>query len=344
MKDTMSRRAHEEIRFNQQRRNPYSNNRSRTRHHTNAIPTASIWLPVLTNRLGIKSKHHQEIFLVACIGIVLLLWYLTPLSDYCATLILWTVPLESDIALGRESLLSLERKYPPVPDRWGVKSIGSELVKSGMISAQFGSDENHLFDNIHLYHWDFGVVHAPQIVNAFALPGGVVRVTDTLLRVLDLTDGELAALIGHEMGHVLHRHSQKRAIKNRLLATIWEAFTFDDQDDTHEESFGEAVGEGLWKSASFLGDMAFSRADEYQADEVAWDILASSYNNYHVQRNIRQFHPKNVRRLLKKLWDFQGGSGSTTWESTHPGTKDRIKALEEKWEKLKYFDKRKFSV
>ncbi len=340
----MRRRTREDQSFNKQRRNPYNDYRSRTDDHNRVIPTASIWFPVLTSKLGIKSKRQQELFLVACIAIVLFLWYMTPLSDYCASLILWTVPVESDVALGRESLLSLERKYPQVPDRWGVKSIGSELVKSGRISAEDGRDENHLFDNIHLYHWDFGVVHAPQVVNAFALPGGVVRVTDTLLRVLDLTDGELAALIGHEMGHVLHRHSQKRVVKNRLLTTIWEAFTFDDEDNTNEKSFGQAVGEGLWKSASFLGDMAFSRADEYQADEVAWDILASTYSNYHGQRYIRHYHPRNVRRLLEKLWDFQGGFGSTTWESTHPGTKDRIKALEEKWDKLNFFDKRKFTL
>ena len=276
---------------------------------------------------------------MACIAVILSAWFLTPLSDYCATWVLWTVPLESDIALGRESLLSLERKYPPVADRWGVTRIGFELVKAGTNAASsFGHDETTAFNNIHLYQWDFGVVHAPQIVNAFALPGGIVRVTDSLLQVLDLTDGELAALLGHEMGHVLHRHSQKRVVKNRFLSTIWEAFTFDDHDASTDESFGEAVAEVLWKSASFLGDMAFSRSDEYQADGAAWDLLASTYS----VRKARQYHPRSVRRLLKKLWDYQGGSGSTTWESTHPGTKDRIYALEEKWNGLTSLEKRRF--
>ena len=77
-----------------------------------------------------------------------------------------------------------------------------------------------------------------QIVNAFALPGGIVRVTDSLLQNLALTDGELAALLGHEMGHILHRHSQKRAVKNKLLSTIWGAFVYEDNDG-YDESFGD---------------------------------------------------------------------------------------------------------
>ena len=198
--------------------------------------------------------------------------------------------------------------------------------------------------NIQQYEWDFSVVHAPQIVNAFTLPGGIVRVTDSLLQNLALTDGELAALLGHEMGHILHRHSQKRAVKNKLLSTIWGAFVYEDNDG-YDESFGEAVAEGLWKSASYLGELAFSRADEYQADETAWDVLASTYSvsggsSNHVIRH--QYHPKSVSRLLQKLWDYQGGSGTTAWESTHPGTKDRIDALKKKWNELTIAEKRKF--
>lgn len=57
-------------------------------------------------------------------------------------------------------------------------------------------------------------------VNAFVLPGGVVCVTSALLRKLALTKGELAALLCHEMGHVLHRHSQARILQQQMLTTI----------------------------------------------------------------------------------------------------------------------------
>eukprot|EP00979_Chaetoceros_neogracilis_P017608 scaffold10260_cov266-Chaetoceros_neogracile.AAC.21 len=55
------------------------------------------------------------------------------------------------------------------------------------------------------WQWSFEVVSAPE-VNAFALSGGVVRVTDSLLIRLDLPKGEIAGLLAHESGHVSHRH------------------------------------------------------------------------------------------------------------------------------------------
>ena len=323
---------------------------------SSSIPAAAtIWLPLLSQRLGIKTKRQQETFLVACIAFLLAIWYLTPLADYAATAILWTVPVDSDVSLGKEALRSLQQKYPPVMDRWGVKKVGLELVNAGYW-AKNSNNQNHnndgLFDNLEQYDWDFGVVHAPQTVNAFALPGGIVRVTDALLNNLSLTNAELAALLGHEMGHVLHRHTQKRAVKNRLLSTIWEAFVYEDHDG-YDESFGEAVAEGLWNGASHLGDLAFSRADEYQADGAAWDLLASTYGANddslgHHRSSSRlyydRYHPTSVRGLLRKLWDYQGGSGSTSWEMTHPGTKDRMDVLEKKWNSLSFMEKQRFAA
>ncbi|KAL3793500.1 hypothetical protein HJC23_007240 [Cyclotella cryptica] len=337
-------------RDNQRRRHPSQNNPYQQNDSTKAVPSVTKWLlPILSRRLGIKSRRQQELFLLGCIVAILALWFLTPVSDSCAAFILYTVPIESDVALGREALVSLERKYPRVHDRWGVSRIGSELVSAGTLSkrdlySRQLQQNPQLFDNIEIYQWDFGVVKAPpDMVNAFALPGGIVRVTDSLLKTLHLTDAELAALLGHEMGHILYRHSQKRAIKNHLLSTIWEAFSYEDNDG-YNESFGEAVAEGMWKSASFLGELAFSRSDEYQADEAAWDLLASTYSTAGRSNNIdaRQFHPKSVKSLLTKLWKYQGGSGSTSWESTHPGTKDRIDALQKKWNTLDTLKRRTF--
>jgi len=328
--------------------NPYtSSRRSSTNTTANPkLPAASIWLPILGHHLGIRNRKHHELLLLAIITSILALWFLTPLSDYCAACILWNVPVITDVELGRQSIVSLESKYPRVQDRWGVQKIGMELVKAGR-NARYNDNNNNnhffgsIFDNIDEYEWDFGVVHAPNLVNAFALPGGIIRVTDSLLQHLYLSNGEIAALLGHEMGHVLHRHSQRRVIKQRFISTLWDAFVYEDNDG-YEESFGEAVAEGLWKSASYLGDLGFSRRDEYQADAAAWDLLSATYlDNKYV---LRRYHPNSVKKLLTKLWDFQGRDASATagWESTHPGTKERIDALKEKWSKLDSRQKRRF--
>jgi Zn-dependent protease with chaperone function len=133
-----------------------------------------------------------------------------------------------------------------------VKSVGWELVTSSSQAV----DENSNY-----YSWDLGIIDHGTMVNAFALPGGVVRVTLALLEQLDLTEGELAALLGHEMGHVLCRHSQARVLQRQVVSMIFQALTYQD-NDAYQESFGEAVGELLLKSADWVGQQAFSRKDE----------------------------------------------------------------------------------
>jgi predicted Zn-dependent protease len=227
--------------------------------------------------------------------------------------VLFLVPLDSDIELGYEAWDSL--RYKTVQDVWGVERIGHEMA------AMSASD----------IPWSFGVVHASQ-VNAFALPGGIVRVTDALLKQLNLSNAELAALLGHEMGHVIHRHAQARLLHQQLLSLILQALVYEDYDD-HQESFGEALGELLLRRASFLGQQSFSRKNEYQADATAWQLLLES----------KRYSPLAVQGLLEKLWDYTGGSGDTSWESTHPGTKDRIEALQVQWKDMPRLERQRLA-
>jgi Zn-dependent protease with chaperone function len=276
----------------------------------------------LAARLGLS--RNQSYVLLASIGTALLgLWFFTPFSDLVTGVVLETVPMSSDIELGLVSLLDIERDYPPVRDRWGVQEVGNQLL----YSAQRRNPD--LIPQEFQYSFDYGVIHA-DFINAFALPGGVIRVTDKLLKTLNLTPMELAALLGHEMGHVIHRHSQRQMIKKQLTTTVFSAMI--DDKENQDESFGEAVAAMLLKGAAWLGQQRFSRQDEYQADEMAWDLLLEA-----------DMDPRSVHRMLQKLWDVSGGSGKTSWESTHPGTEDRIKALKKKWSKLSVNEKRRYS-
>ena len=220
--------------------NPYSRGPTRRRRQQ----------PILFRWLGPMTTRRRNTVLFASIGILLGAWFLTPLADYAVDVVMYTVPIESDVELGVRSWKSMKRQYPSVRDVWGVQKIAWDLTSS------LPMQQHHI-------DWDFGVVEAP-FANAFALPGGIVRVTDGLLKQLHLSDAEIAALVGHEMGHVLHRHSQKKLMKQKLFSTILQAVVYEDNDG-YEESFGEAVSEILLKGASWLGEQSFSRRDEYQA-------------------------------------------------------------------------------
>ena len=295
-----------------------------------------------------RSKKQAIIAILALVSATSI-WFLTPASSIVADFILFTIPIHEDISIGQESWQQIRSKYNyrTVPDQWGVSAIGNELARNIQMQIQMqiqtdssnGSqfdfckvlDLNQCQRQIRQYKWSFEVISAPE-VNAFALPGGIIRVTDSLLRKLQPTRGEIAALLGHEMGHILHRHGQVKLLKKNLVNTILKALVYEDGDDD-QESFGEAVGEILLSGALFLGEMKFSRKDEYEADSAAFDILASS-NSY---------DPRSVKSLLEKLWSISGSSSSISWDKTHPATEERIEVLSKRWNGMTWMEKRKFN-
>jgi len=185
------------------------------------------------------SRQPDRILLISGLLGFFGIWFLTPLSVHVTDAVLLFVPVESDFEMGREAWRSMKHKYPPVSDLWGVEKIGKDLVT---VLDQDGQRMS----------WSFAVVHAPM-VNAFVLPGGIVRVTDTLLKSLHLSDAELAALIGHEMGHVLHRHSQARLLQQQLISYLWKMTTRNHLERRWESSWSVVLDS--WVNSHFHGGM-----------------------------------------------------------------------------------------
>jgi predicted Zn-dependent protease len=269
-------------------------------------------------------------------------FYLTPVSEIITReILLPLVPLNSDFELGRQALLELPSKdisrssWSPL-----LNSVSHELIDTLKRSSGNGQ-KSEIPSSSSSYKWNVGIVRSDAI-NAFALPGGVIRVTDTLLEALQPTRGELAALIGHEMGHVLHRHSQARMLQTKVVSWIVQALVYEDHDE-NQETFGEALGELLTKSAAWLGQQRFSRLDEYQADATSWQLLVDASKEY-------GYNPQSLQGLLQKLWNLETGRSENKahiasviedWSRTHPATKDRIDALDKKWKTLPAMDRKR---
>ena len=153
--------------------------------------------------------------------------------------------------------------------------------------------------------WQFTVVDHPA-VNAFALPGGFIYITRGILPYLN-DEAELAAVLGHEIGHVTARHSAQQATRAMLgqgamigLSVFVPA----------TRPFGDLGSAGL--GVLF---MKFGRDDEREADRVGIEYAATA-----------GWDPAAVPGVLQTLsrLDELSKRGIPNWLSTHPEPESRV--------------------
>ncbi len=158
--------------------------------------------------------------------------------------------------------------------------------------------------------WTFRVLDDP-VVNAFALPGGYIYVTRGILAHLD-SEAELAAVLGHEIGHVTARHSVTR-LSTQQLTQLGLAVGVVLQPGLERYAGLAAQGLGLL----FL---KFSRDDERQADDLGLRYLRRT-----------QYDPREmsgVYVMLDRVGRSGGGDRLPDWLSTHPNPVDRRQRIE----------------
>ncbi len=155
--------------------------------------------------------------------------------------------------------------------------------------------------------WHFFVVNT-DVVNAFALPGGFVYVNRGVIERADKLD-ELAGVVGHEIGHIVRRHSVKQ-MQQQQGANIGLALTCMLTKVCDSQASQAAIQVG--GAAVFA---SFSRQDEKEADEEGFKNV--------VRANIS---PKGMVSFFQKLLAQQTSQPSAVdaWFSDHPLTQDRI--------------------
>lgn len=162
--------------------------------------------------------------------------------------------------------------------------------------------------------WEVVVFQDDQ-ANAFALPGGKIGVYTGLLKVAK-TPSQLAAVIGHEVGHVLAAHSKER-VSEQMAAqgglSLLGAILGNPQDSRHGLLMG-ALGIG----AQYGVLMPHGRRQESEADVVGLDLMAKA-----------GFDPQESIELWKNMASA-GGGGPPEFLSTHPSHDTRIKGLSER--------------
>ncbi|MEO5928616.1 MAG: M48 family metallopeptidase [Candidatus Kapaibacterium sp.] len=162
------------------------------------------------------------------------------------------------------------------------------------------------------YKFDFHVLADDQTINAFALPGGQVFITEGLLKRLH-TEGELAGVLGHEIGHVVARHGAEHMAKAQLTQGLTGAAVMATYDPNNPSTQRTAAVAAL---IGQMVDMKFGRADELEADKLGVRFMADA-----------GYDPRAMIGVMKTL-QASGGSKQPEFFSTHPNPDHRIEEIQ----------------
>ncbi len=159
------------------------------------------------------------------------------------------------------------------------------------------------------YPYRFTLLADRQTVNAFALPGGPIFITEALLARIT-SEGQLAGVLGHEIGHVIARHSAERMAKAQLTQGLVGAATVAADPSSAQQT--QAV-------ASMVGQftmMRYGRQDELESDALGVRFMARA-----------GYDPRSMIGVMEILKHASGGGRQPDFMSTHPSPDNRIERL-----------------
>ncbi|MDK1290000.1 M48 family metallopeptidase [Pseudoalteromonas umbrosa] len=159
------------------------------------------------------------------------------------------------------------------------------------------------------------VVFKDDSANAFALPGGKIGVHTGLLKVAQ-DQHQLAAVMGHEVGHVIAQHANERMTQSGLVqAGLQLSNTVMEMNNVQSRN---AIMQGLGVGAQVGLTLPFGRAHESEADVIGLDLMAKA-----------GFKPIGAVELWQNM-EKLGGDRPMEFLSTHPSPDNRIEKLNSK--------------
>lgn len=182
------------------------------------------------------------------------------------------------------------------PDVIRLRAIADRIIKH---APRFNPEASK-------WKWEVNLIGSNQI-NAFCMPGGKIAFYSGIINKLQLTDDEIAMIMGHEVAHALYEHARERLAKGQLTR-LGAAIA------------GAAIGGGRYADLAHLGGslltLKYSRGDETEADTIGLDLAARA-----------GFDPRAGITLWEKMTAASKGA-PPQFLSTHPTGPNRIKEIQ----------------
>jgi predicted Zn-dependent protease len=212
-----------------------------------------------------------------------------------------------EVQMGLQAVGEMRQQFGgPDPDpqaqAW-VQRVGERLLAALDETLEPGGRRNPYRDD-----FQFTLLADPKTVNAFALPGGQVFITRALFRDLQ-TEGQLAGVLAHEIGHVLERHGNERMAQQQLFEGLAAAGGV---------AGGDANSARMAQAVSSMIGMKYGREDELEADQ--WGVRLSYLAGY---------DPRAMIGVMEVLDRAGQGQSPPEFFSTHPSPPHRVQYIKD---------------
>lgn len=210
-----------------------------------------------------------------------------------------------DIAMGielRDTILNDPDNYKIITED-SIPAAYAYLnnIKNKLLTSEVAYDDR--------FEWEIYIID-DSTVNAFCAPGGYIFFYTGIFRFME-NEAMLAGVLAHEMAHAARRHTTDNLTKTGAASTVLSVILGDDPSELAALASNLALG---------LGGLAFSRENEYEADEFAVRYMTKGSD----------YDPMALSDFFDMLKALEGNSGSTpTFLSTHPSPDDRAEKIAE---------------
>ena len=212
---------------------------------------------------------------------------------------------EQEIALGLQAAPQMAAEFdgedPNQSDQASVDEVGTSIIQSTPAGRT-------------PYEYDFHLLADQETINAFALPGGQIFITRALYDKLQ-TVGQLAGVLGHEIGHVVARHSAEHIAKAKLTEGLTGAAVIATYDPDNPASAGSA------QVAMLIGQLVnlkFGRDDELESDFLGVCFMDQT-----------GYDPNEMIDVMQILAASSQGDRPPEFFSTHPNPESRVARIQE---------------
>ena len=211
---------------------------------------------------------------------------------------------DQEVALGLQAAPEMAAQFGGLDPRERVQSlvqaVGTRVAER---SAAASSD----------YRFSFHVLRDQETINAFALPGGPIFITAALLHKLG-NEAQLAGVLGHEMGHVVARHSAEHLAKSQFAQLLVQAVGVAASDNEHPGRGQQAAAAaGL---VSQMATLRYGRNDEMESDDLGVRFMSEA-----------KYDPRSLIEVMDILAASSGGSRRPEFLNTHPDPGNRAERI-----------------